>query len=454
MACMPTHPFLRMPLHLLSLVLSQLDSTPSLASAIFSHSSFYAAFYEDRDRIIRAILRRQISPEIEPYAFAAYLAATTLGRSDPEEISEFLYQHVARVFERGASTEATSVEDLVGKSGPINLSRANTLSRTHTIVNYFTRGFIRDTRTLASKELGLKLEGTAAASSDEVFRINRAIYRYLLYCNLFRQPYDKYVNRAGSPLRFYFFRLFAPWVNEQLACVHDYFERVLSQAFDQVAAHDVKWGYMSIGWRSVAERNEYKQGYLLRGLEFLYHLDRADTYNKRLEILGDNPPRTQYMLGNIFRNHGSTNGLRVDYRHFWRQIDVVKRNGKRWIDCNWPSNGPDVHGSGPFRMWRASHEDCWHEDVTFHSDHAWLRRCGYVFWDFPQALMTENQLKEFLSRGIRKAWLDHFRRNDGELKRKMRRSRKERAEIYKRGGRGYWSEGDLSQIVWTEGAPS
>ncbi|KAH6853177.1 hypothetical protein B0I37DRAFT_1701 [Chaetomium sp. MPI-CAGE-AT-0009] len=454
---MPNHAFLQMPLHLLSLVLSQLDSTPSLGSAIFSHSSFYAAFDEDRDRIIRTILCSQISPETRAYAFPAYLAASaTLDRGDPRQLSVFLNQHVARVFDwGGVSADKRGVEDLLGKSGPINVCRANALSRTHTMVDYFTRDLIRDTQALANKELGLGRKDTMTASSDEVFRIHRAMYRYLLYCNLFRQSYDRRkMAEAGSLLIFYFFRQFAPWVNEQLACVHDYFERVLSRAFDQVAAHDIQWGYMSIGWLSLAEQNEHKQGYLFRGLEFLYKLDQADTYSKRLEILGNEPPRSRYMLGTTLRKYGSTHGFLVDFRHFWRRIDVVKGGGQRWVDNNWPSNGPDVHGSGPFRMWRASHEDCWEQDATFHVDHAWLRRCGYVFWDIPESTVTDGQLKRVVSRARQKAWLDRFRRNDGELKRKMKRSRKERAEIYKRGGRGYWSEGDLSQVVWIKSAPS
>ena len=105
-------------------------------------------------------------------------------------------------------------------------------------------------------------------------------------------------------------------------------------------------------------------------------------------------------------------------------------------------------------MWQASHRDCWRQDVIAHVGHTWLRRCGYVFWDFREGLVTDRQLRRFIFQGRRNAWLDDFRRNDGELKSKMRRSRRERADIYKRGGRGYWSEGDLSQIVWTEGAPS
>lgn len=90
----PNHAFFQMPLHLLSFILSQLDNTPSLASAIFSHSSFYAAFDEDRGRIMRTIVRNQIPSESRGYALSAYLAASSdLGRCH-ERIRGFLVEKV------------------------------------------------------------------------------------------------------------------------------------------------------------------------------------------------------------------------------------------------------------------------------------------------------------------------------------------------------------------------
>lgn len=35
-----------------------------------------------------------------------------------------------------------------------------------------------------------------------------------------------------------------------------------STAFDEVAARDVEWGYKSIGWRTMADQNQHKQGYV------------------------------------------------------------------------------------------------------------------------------------------------------------------------------------------------
>jgi hypothetical protein len=84
---------LRMPLHLLSMILAHLDSVPSLASAIFAHSSFYAAFNEDRDRIVRQIITKQLPPDIMYYARRTHAAGRwDLDRDRLTRIRDFLFE--------------------------------------------------------------------------------------------------------------------------------------------------------------------------------------------------------------------------------------------------------------------------------------------------------------------------------------------------------------------------
>ena len=277
-------PLLWMPVHLLSMVLCQLDNTTSLASAIFSHSSLYAAWMEDRHRIVRTVLRNQIPPAVEPYVFLTHLAGSPdVDHDDLSQLRRFLTRHIYFPFKFTSPPR----EALFSKSNPVDIRLASSLSRTHAIVEHFTKHFVQDTLPVARKELGLR--GKQGATDDEVFRIQRSMYRYQMYCNLFGHPYDRDKRRRlEAPLSVRFFRPYSPWVNEQLAAVHDYFERVLSRgtqvrvrpapgphtffsittstnsiaAFDEVAAHDVEWGYKSINWLTVANRNEHKQGYV------------------------------------------------------------------------------------------------------------------------------------------------------------------------------------------------
>jgi hypothetical protein len=214
----------RLPLHLISLVLSQLDNMQSLASAIFSHSSLYAAFAEDRTRIVSTIMTNQIPADTMRYALCTHAAATStsLNRRDMNQIGQFLFDHFGN--------DLDMPEDPFALPGPLDLHLANALSRTHAMVQHFTRDLLRDTLPLVQEHLGLQRRNETTASPEEEFRIHRAMYRFQLYCNLFRQTYDsEQARQLRVVLHTRFFRYFSPWVNEQLACIHDYFERVLSR---------------------------------------------------------------------------------------------------------------------------------------------------------------------------------------------------------------------------------
>jgi hypothetical protein len=218
-----------MPLHILSIVLSQLDSMPSLASAILSHSSLYASFYDAQDRIIRTILRNQIPQSLLGYAFLTNRASSPdLDRCDFEDIGNRVLRGFSFDF-RFRRRRHRIREHILTRESPLDVRLVSTLSKTHAIIEHFTRDLARDTLPFARKELGLG--GKQGVTKDEIFRIQRAMYCFQVYCNLFRHPYDGPQRRQlGTLLSVHFFgESFAPWVREQLACIHDYFERLLSR---------------------------------------------------------------------------------------------------------------------------------------------------------------------------------------------------------------------------------
>lgn len=84
-------PLLELPLHLLSIILAQLDSMQSLGSTILSHSLFYDAFNDDTKRVVRSILRNQIPPELICYAEATFKAQMVdNNNNDGKEASKLL----------------------------------------------------------------------------------------------------------------------------------------------------------------------------------------------------------------------------------------------------------------------------------------------------------------------------------------------------------------------------
>lgn len=159
------------------------------------------------------------------------------------------------------------------------------------------------------------------------------------------------------------------------------------------------------------------------------------------------------MLAAVFSRCSKTSSPE-DWHRFWSHIDDTSEFAPRchihFVDLEWQeTNGPDMYGSGPFRMWREAHKDVWEQDIVYHDRHDWLRRCGYVLWDAPESSVSDEELRQHIVRARELSLLDHFRRNDGSRKAAMKRTWKQRAAVYAWGGRGYWSEGDLSGITWT-----
>lgn len=95
-----------------------------------------------------------------------------------------------------------------------------------------------------------------------------------------------------------YFRHYAAWENEQLACVHDYLVRALSIPVDDFALHDVKWGEHIYPGRADYQppANHWKQYGLSRGLTFLQRLIATETHEQCGRILNDNLCRDHLFL--------------------------------------------------------------------------------------------------------------------------------------------------------------
>lgn len=214
---------LDLPLHVLTEVLSYLDSIPSLGSAILSHSALYAAYKEQSTNIIECIVLNQIPSDLMPYAVATY-DATRVNHRSLDDIVNLL---------RNYFSDVAPSRHFVLRLEHLEPSAAHLISKTHCAVLHFSNAFIADTLPLTRRRLGYHRSSYARASTIELFRIRRALYRFQLYCNLtFRGENDLRRDREQR-LTIYryqsrFFNYFSPWVNEQFACIHDFLERVLS----------------------------------------------------------------------------------------------------------------------------------------------------------------------------------------------------------------------------------
>lgn len=194
----------------------------------------YAAFEENPHTILFRILSSQIPSNLIVHAANAYDAT-----QDDNQSKQKLWNMSSRAWNRWEFDADDylwrGVDD--HKSGP---AFAASLSKTHMLVEHFTGRYLGDTLPLAARELIFgrgQADGahTICIFKNEVYRIRRALYRFQFYCNIICVR-DKHPDSCGQQSKrdrryrgHMFFIHSPPWVNEQLACIHDYLERVLSR---------------------------------------------------------------------------------------------------------------------------------------------------------------------------------------------------------------------------------
>lgn len=246
---MSTSSFSQMPLHLIGRMLLELDSIQSLGAAILSHSSFLGAFNEQRVPIMIRVLENQIPPDLMRYAMATCKAALRGAGVLPEYPAARNPRRRRRTpkFQISSTIEEVTLA-YPGRerhSGDLKhmfdwyyshavAQSVTLLSRTHVLVEHFTRRFLSEVLPLAKMIYGARPPG----SYEETFRIQRALYRFQLYCHLVGFPHNEFETESGHEEEYTdpsawkhwpFFGLYSPWANEQLACIHDFLEHVVSK---------------------------------------------------------------------------------------------------------------------------------------------------------------------------------------------------------------------------------
>lgn len=189
----------QLPIELLQDILAGVPDIQSLGALVLTGPLFYRAFLDAQAQIVKEVLQRQIPTELMHDALAAEFSKQDVWTR--EQAIDFLEQYFAR--------EKKSFHS----SFQWTLSEALPLARLHSLVELFTSSLVSSI--LAQKHSAQPL------SKTEKFRLNCNFYRFEIYCNLFRNK-DKNPIYADDDQREEYFAHFAPWENEQLACIHDY----------------------------------------------------------------------------------------------------------------------------------------------------------------------------------------------------------------------------------------
>lgn len=198
-----------LPIEVKLVIMSALPDVWSLTSTALTCSSLYRILADNEALLTSKVLLNETNFDILPEAVAA-LESSRLKPWTRQHIRDFTFQHLHA---RKLPTQRYALSDALH------------ISKLYYHVRYFAVDFA--SKTLAKRPVSGHLEPTSAPPSQaELTRIQRAFYRFEIYCNLFRDPERTLFSVAEQ--RDVFFSCFSPWENEQLACIHDYLFRVVS----------------------------------------------------------------------------------------------------------------------------------------------------------------------------------------------------------------------------------
>ncbi|KAI8948488.1 hypothetical protein F4801DRAFT_556711 [Xylaria longipes] len=416
-------PIKELPVELLRMILGVLPDVPSLHAAVLSCSMFYRAFLEAETSITTQVLLNQIDVDVVAEATIASKSAL-LRPHDPdpksrEAILDFVAQNLQQ---RPAPPTAWS------------LQKALHLGRLHFHVDALAKKFVATT--LSRHPLN---QSSHLVTDQEICRIERALYRFEIYCNLFREVSD-----VGSPIYdeqgSLYFAHFAPYENEQLGCIHDFLIRAITPAFNDVAEHDVSWGAWNVDYIFDLD-SPWAQYILSLGLQKLCEISSAETYEERYRALDATkcPSVTPSFLHEGFEIASERNNdVFLE--------DLTPENETLHIKSPFFKD-PDP---GPLDAWRWAHLEETRSNWVYQEDRKELREWGYVIWDrvrLEAVGIFDGSWRDMVS--ARDLTLE--RQNIGREQAYMQNSWEKREEIRRAGGSGWWSWGDESKVKWKGG---
>lgn len=213
----PPNSLLGLPDEIKQAIFSSLADVASLKALILTCSSLYHAFLKVESLILAQILQNQINPNLMHDALA------TLKSSQIDPWCRLAGENVIMLYTTGETSSLLPTW---------NLRNALAVSELHGHIQFFANNFASSALS-QNPVTGLPETDPAPASPSELIRIQRTLYRFELYCNLFaerRRSFGGYfetfnVNEQGR----YLAAGFAPWENEQLACIRDYLIGTLSK---------------------------------------------------------------------------------------------------------------------------------------------------------------------------------------------------------------------------------
>ncbi|GAP91359.1 putative zinc finger domain-containing protein [Rosellinia necatrix] len=460
----------QLPVELLQRVLTHLD-IETLRSAALSCRLVFGAFRGAEELITGAALVRQIDRRVLPEAILVQEAREGLGTASVGKGIEFFTKNPGRGRESAAAAVPTR------RRKRWSLAAALTLVRFHAKVGHLAAQAAREA---LARRPGLLVAGQPdGPTRAERCRFELAVYRFELYCNVVGRLWSA----DGWAIWDMFFRHFALWELEQLACIHEYFVRVVSRPFNFLVDHDVTWGYLEVPYID-QHVSEHAEALLAEGVNKIYSLSRASGYAEcrallsRGEDRNGEPARLRRFLGLALQEAGNLN-LIPPCALEDMSAPLVALVAGHPFRCNLNDDDyddDDDDDPGPSDMWAWVNRAREPGELVADPDARVHRAWAFPFWDVARLRAAGLLRRENLDLGLdlddddrdRDYAIPGFgfwrwRRNRLELELGrdfgaperlawLEDTQRERAAIWHAGGRGYYAPGDQSRVEWTGGA--
>ncbi|KAK1846592.1 major facilitator superfamily transporter multidrug resistance [Colletotrichum chrysophilum] len=487
-----------LPPEIIESILWSLDSVRSLIAALRSCRRFYA-FVQQSEKIATGILRRKISPAILPYVAA--LEASYLCDDFPDVILKLIEpRHDDPDAPSGESDESNSESEveLEDFEEPLNdiegsLDEFDDFDTESSDSFPGRRAFKFDCFLAARKLLKMLYDQPSALvdiilppvpifdlhvverrydkfskiatdfagfawerlseidggvpqevtlSSAEHDRFCRAIYRLEIFYVLYN-----IMERNGNTVYDWFFLRHSPWENEQMACIYHFLEMRFTRNTHEVFAHDVGFGKRKVDYLRLWTKNKSRQLWLSQGIEYIDDVTMQHDYESKKRMLettdGVHYAHFPEVLCGIEPQMFS-----IDYwRRSWRMTfadGATIITTKEGVLSRVLREEDKDHDLGPRESWIAANLGMRKCVSLLMDGNDWLRECAYLFWDWDR--VRRYQLSGLWQHApVRMPYT-----KCGANIKEMKESFVERSKIWDEGGRGYWSKGDTSRIVWPE----
>ncbi|KAI1270450.1 hypothetical protein F5Y18DRAFT_368354 [Xylariaceae sp. FL1019] len=421
-----------LPTELIQEVLEQIGDLKSLSAATRTCRVIHDAFAGAKDIILINTLRRLIHPSMLPEALTRMEIAYQFGPHfvEAQVLDDFTTNFYTTKF---APPKVWTTVD------------ARYLCRFHNMIEHVSAWLLG-----TYMERAGDLLGKGQPTATEVRRVQKALYRYDIWCHVFADQ-DGHASNSNTE----FFSHYEMWEIEQIVCVHDALFEMAELPYNEMVEHDVGWGASKVPY---LRRESRESNYILgRGVEFLYHIFVTNNHWRLRRWLGirrlgmDQPRATRHGGGFSFIISRclwiwDSSSINSSYYHEWEE--KRRTNSKKRLAI-----GSDVEDmdTGPAAAWKHVNPTMrtlegtigYHPSLGYSPHIQW----GYVFWD-----MNRLERGEFFRREDEDEDTLHDVRHRIEppSDEALGRSQELRRWIDVQGGLGWWSEEDQSKVIYRE----